>query len=96
MHGLFVPEEDGDEPQVRECDRCDELNEPDAAYCRRCGFALDPERVESFEEEVSDDVKADYRDTEPGDDKQDKLDTLDDLLDDPEVKAALLEKMSES
>jgi site-specific recombinase XerD len=96
MHGLYVPEEDGDEPQVRECDRCNELNEPDAAYCMRCGFALDPERVASFEEEVGDDLKADYRDTEPGDDKQDKLDTLDSLLDDPEVKAALLEKIGET
>ncbi|WP_411962820.1 tyrosine-type recombinase/integrase [Haloferax sp. YSMS24] len=96
MHGLYVPDEGGEKPQVRECNRCGELNEPGAAYCMRCGFALDPERVSSFEEEVSGDVKQDYRDTEPGDDKQDKLDTLDRLLDDPEVKAALLEKMGES
>jgi hypothetical protein len=46
--------------------------------------------------EIEEDVKQDYADTEPGDDAQDKLDALDDLLEDPEVRSALLEKMGES
>ena len=96
MHGLYKPEDDEAEPDVQECPRCEELNEPKAVLCQWCGFGLDPDRVASFEEQVSDDVKQDYAETEPGGDRQDKLDALDDLLDDPEVKAALLEKMGES
>jgi ribosomal protein S27AE len=96
MHGLYEPEDDEAEPDVQECPRCEELNEPKAVFCQRCGFGLDPDRAASFEEEVSDDVKQDYAETDPGDDKQGKLDALDDLLDDPEVKDALLEKMGES
>jgi len=96
LHDLEPEDEKEQEQAVQDCDRCDELNEPGAAYCVRCGFALDPERVASFEEQVSDDVKHDYAETDPGDDKQDKLDALDDLLEDPEVKDALLEKMGET
>jgi hypothetical protein len=46
-----------------------------------------------FEEQVDDDMKQDYADTDPEGEQQDKLDALDDLLDDPEVKAALLDQM---
>jgi hypothetical protein len=46
--------------------------------------------------DIEEDVKRDYAETEPGDDTQDKLDALDDLLDDSEVRAALLDKMSEA
>jgi len=52
MHGLYVPEEDGDEPQVRECGRCQELNEPEAAFCMRCGYALKGESATDFEADV--------------------------------------------
>lgn len=96
MHDLYEPEEDEQEPDVVECDRCRELNQPDAAFCMRCGFALDQETAAELEEQVEDDVKLDYRDTDPEDtDTQEKIDTLDDLLDDPEVKAALLKKFGE-
>jgi integrase len=40
MHGIVDEEEDEEEPNVVECPRCDELNEPDAAFCYKCGFAL--------------------------------------------------------
>jgi site-specific recombinase XerD len=94
MHGLYEPEEDEEEPDVQECQRCEELNEPDAVFCQRCGFALDPDRAASFED-VTEDMKQDYADTDPEGEQQDKLDALDDLLDDPEVKAALLDRMDE-
>jgi len=65
MHGLYEPEDEEDEPDVIECDRCQELNEPGAAYCMRCGFSLDPDRTADFEEQVDDDMKQDYADTDP-------------------------------
>ncbi|GAB7009038.1 hypothetical protein [Halorubrum trueperi] len=94
MHGLYVLEEDSDEPQVRRCGRCQELNEPGAAFCMRCGFALDQETAGELEEEAGTDMKESYRETHPDDmDTQDKLDALDDLLDDPDVKTALLSRI---
>ena len=39
-------------------------------------------------------MKHSYRETDPGDaETMEKIDTLDELLADPEVKAALLEKL---
>jgi rubredoxin len=38
LHGFEPEEESEQEPAVRECPRCEELNEPDAAYCQRCGW----------------------------------------------------------
>ncbi|MBV0924528.1 tyrosine-type recombinase/integrase [Halomicroarcula limicola] len=94
MHGLYVPEEDSDEPEIRECGRCQELNEPEAAFCMRCGYALKGESAADFEAEVEDDVKQDYAETGPEDTStQEKIDTIDNLLDDPDVKTALLERM---
>ncbi len=97
MHGLYVPEEEGDEPQVRECGRCQELNEPEAAFCMRCGYALKGESAAGFEADVEEDVKQDYAETDPEDvTTKEKIDTIDDLLDDPDVKTALLERMGAS
>ena len=94
MHGLYEPDEDEDEPDVIECPRCQELNEADAAFCMRCGFALDQDSAAEFDAQVDSDVKADYRETDPDDEEtQEKIDTLDELLEDPEVKAALLDRV---
>lgn len=95
LHGLEPEEKEQEKKQaVQDCDRCGELNEPNAAYCMRCGFALDPERVASLQEDVDSDLKKAYADTDPEDtDVQDKIDTLDSLLDDPKVKAALLDRV---
>lgn len=94
LHGLYEPEEDGDEPQVRKCGRCQELNEPNAAYCMRCGYALRGKAAADFEAEVEDDLKQDYAVTDPENvTTKQKVDTIDDLLKDPEVKTALLERM---
>jgi len=68
---------------------------PDAAKaCPRCGTVYAPD-AKSAEEQIQADVKQDYADTDPDDEQQGKLDTLDDLLDDPEVKAALLDKLAD-
>lgn len=97
MHGLYVPEEEGDEPQVRECGRCQELNEPEAAFCMRCGYALKGETAADFEADVDEDVKQEYAETDPGDTAtKEKLGTIDDFLDDPDVKTALLERMGKA
>lgn len=91
---MYVPEEDGDGPQIYGCGRCQELNEPDTAYCMRCGYALEGESAADFEAGVEVDMKQDYADTDPEDaTTKEKIDTIDDLLDDPDVKTALLERM---
>ena len=55
MHGLYEPDDDEQEPDVIECPRCEELNEHDAAFCMRCGQALDIDAAEEVEtaEEVT-------------------------------------------
>jgi len=77
------------------CPTCGEILEPDAKACSACGSVFTPD-AKSAEEQIQADVKEDYRDTEPGGDGQDKLDALDHLLEDPDVKAALLDRMGES
>jgi integrase len=49
MHGLYEPDEEEDEPSITECPRCDELNEANAAFCMRCGQALDIDAAEEVE-----------------------------------------------
>jgi site-specific recombinase XerD len=62
LHGIVDEEDEEDEPSVTECPRCDELNEPNAAFCRRCGFALDrdmAEEVERLEDQTVEGVEPD-------------------------------------
>jgi hypothetical protein len=49
MYGLYEPDEDEQEPDIVECPRCQELNEPGAAFCMRCGQTLDIDAVEEVE-----------------------------------------------
>lgn len=95
LHGLDVEEEETDNIGPVECPRCHYQEKREAYFCSRCGQAMRAEAAADVRE-IEEDVKQDYRDTEPGNDTQDKLDALDNLLDDPEVKDALLEKMSET
>jgi integrase len=95
MHGLYEPDEDEEQPDVVECPRCDELNEPGAAYCMRCGFALDQETAAELEDQVEDDMKDDYRQIDPDDvESAELVDALGEALEDPEAKTKLLEKLS--
>ena len=96
MHGLYEPEEEEEEPGVQECPRCKELNEPKAVFCQRCGFGLDPDRAVSFDEQMDSDAKQSYAQTDPDDtETQDKLRQLDNLLEDPEIKQALLKRVGD-
>jgi ribosomal protein L40E len=93
MPGLHEPEEDKEESQVQECPRCDELNEPGASFCMRCGYALDQKTAGELEAEVGEATKESYAQTDPEDEEQmADLDTSDEVMDDPEVKAALLDE----
>ncbi len=92
-HGLRDADEDSPlTPPV--CDRCGEPLEGDWKSCPACGFVYAPD-AKAAEDKIDADEKDDYAETTPNGDTQDKLDTLDDLLDDPEVEAALLEKMAD-
>jgi len=96
LHGLYEPEDGEEEPDVVECWRCEELNEPADRFCSRCGAALDEDAAQTLEEQVKGDVKQSFRETDPDDtETMEKIDALDELLDDPEVKAALLEKIDQ-
>jgi len=94
MHGLYEPDEDEEEPDIVECPRCQELNEHDAAFCMRCGFALNQETAAELEEEMQEDIKSDYRSIEPDDTESATiLEAFEDFLDqNPEQKNRLLEE----
>lgn len=90
MHGIVEPDENKDNSAVKKCPRCEELNEPKATFCQQCGFAIDQETANEIEMEVEDDLKEDYKGIEPGDrDTMEKVELLDSLLDDPDVKEIL-------
>jgi integrase len=75
------------------CGTCGEAQPPGAKACQNCGTVFTPDAKDA-QEEIEDDMKNSYREVDPEDtDTQEKLDTLDDLLKDPEVKDALLEKV---
>lgn len=66
-----------------------------ARSCPYCGMTYTPDARDA-EEKIQDDMKQDYRETDPSDtDKMDKLDQLDTLLDDPEIKQLLHERLDE-
>ena len=62
LHGLYEPDEDDEEASVVECPRCEELNEPSAAFCMRCGQALDIDAAE--EVEIAEDATAESAEDE--------------------------------
>lgn len=77
------------------CPTCSENLSPNAAACPACGTVFSP-NAKAAQDQIEEDMKQEYRDTDPDDtDKQEKIDALDELLDDPDVKAALLEKINE-
>lgn len=96
LHGITTHDEEESGQTIQECWRCQEINEVGDRFCSRCGAALDEEAAQSFKEQVEGDMKHSYRETDPDDaETMAKLDTLDELLDDPEIRTALLEKISE-
>jgi len=74
---------------------CNNPVEPGAKACSRCGAVFTPD-AHSAQETVEDAVKESYKQTDPEDtDTQEKIEVLDDILKDPDVKTALLEKLGE-
>lgn len=92
--GIREPEEENPlTPPV--CDGCGEPLDGDWKSCPYCGLTYSPDARE-VEEEVQEDMKQSYKETDPEDEEtQEKVDTVDELLDDPEVKQLLLEKLDE-
>jgi site-specific recombinase XerC len=77
------------------CPTCGDNLAPDARACSGCGTVFTPD-AKAAEDQIDEQIKESYKDTDPEDsDTQEKIDQLDDLLDDPDVKAALLEKLQE-
>ena len=93
--GKREPSEDDSPLTPDVCNVCGESLPPQAKACPGCGSVYAPDARDA-QEQVQDQMKESYKQTDPEDtDTQEKLDTLDDLLEDPEVKTALLEKLGE-
>jgi integrase len=92
---------DGREPETdspltpEKCGTCGVILEPNAKACSNCGQVFTPD-AQTAEEQIEQQVKDSYRDVNPEEtDTMEKVDTIDELLSDPDVKAALIEKLSE-
>lgn len=90
--GLKEPDEPKSTLTPKVCE-CGTQNPSGSKACHNCGILFTPDG-KSAQEKIQRDVKDDYRDTDPDDmDTLEKLDTLDEILDDPEVRAVLLQKL---
>jgi len=97
--GHAVAKYRGEEPEKESgltpeaCGTCGEILDPNAKACPNCGDVITPD-AKAAKDQIEDDMKDSYRETDPDDDeKLDKVDELDDLLSDPDVQKALLERM---
>lgn len=80
-------------PQV--CPTCSEQLTQGAKACPACGTVFAPD-AKHAQDEIAEQMKESYKKTDPDDrETQEKIETLDELLDDPEVKAALVERMND-
>lgn len=80
----------------RECPNPDCLNEldPTDKACSSCGTVISPD-AQAAQETIEESIEEIYKQTECGSDTQQKVEQLDELLEDPDVKAALLDKLSD-
>jgi integrase len=92
--GIRDPEEESPlTPDV--CNVCGNPLDPNAKACARCGTVYTPD-AQSVQEQIQQDMKNSYRAVDPDDmERQDNLDTLDELLEHPDIKAALIDRISE-
>ena len=94
LHGIEPEDDEGHGPSILECWRCEEINEANDRFCSRCGAALDEDAAQTFEEQVESDVKESYREADPDDEEtMADIDALDEVLDDPQVKQLIAEKL---
>jgi hypothetical protein len=81
-------------PEV--CPRCGESPPESARLCPWCGLTFTPD-AEKVMEDADEAVRESYREVDPEDaDTMGKVQLIDELLEDAEVKQALLERMDES
>jgi len=76
------------------CRTCGNMLEPDAKACSRCGAVFTPDAQEA-QEKLDNAVKKSYKQTDLNSDAQEKVEAVEELLDDPEVKQLLAEKLTE-
>jgi len=92
----------GEEPEKEsplspeQCPTCGVILEPNAKACSNCGdvFTLD---AKSAQDQIESDVKDSYKEAGKAGDMEafDDIDDVDELLDNPAVKQALIEKLQE-
>jgi len=93
LHGLRTAEEEEEETNpVKECPRCDELNESNDKFCSRCGFALS-EEAENLTDEIESDIHDAKDDAESLGEHKD-LDKLERIVDDNPELVAVLEQLA--
>lgn len=77
------------------CPKCGSEPPEEAQVCHICGLEFSP-GAEKLAEQADEEVRAGYKDIDSDDvDKLEKLQAIDDILEDPEVKDLLLERMKE-
>ncbi|WP_254542781.1 site-specific integrase [Halomarina pelagica] len=88
-----IRDPDDENPLTPEICHCGEPLPAHAKACPRCGTVYSPD-AQAVKEQVEADMKRAYGETHPDDSTTlDKLNALDELLADPEVKQALLQKL---
>jgi integrase/recombinase XerD len=88
-------DEEPDSPLTPEvCDICNRtIQQDNAKACPGCGTVFTPD-ARSVEQQLEEDVKESYKQSDPDDETtQDGIETIDELLQNPELKQALLERM---
>lgn len=93
--GADIREPEEESSLTPEVCHCGEPLPDHAKACPRCGTVYAPD-AQNAKDQIQEDIKQDYRGTDPEDtETMEKLDKMDEILDDPEVKALIAEKMSE-
>lgn len=95
IHGVEVAEEETEDIGPIPCFRCGYETKREAHFCPRCGQAMHVEAAANVEDAEAD-VKASYRETDPEDEEtMADIDALDEVLDDPEVRELIAEKLAD-
>ncbi len=78
------------------CDRCGEPLDGDWKSCPYCEYVYTPD-AHDVQKQMDSKAKGSYKKTEPEDaETMDKIDALDALLEDPQLKAALLDRLGDA
>jgi integrase len=90
--GISEPEDESTlSPNI--CQTCGEPLAPDAKACPGCGTVYTPD-AKAVKERMEDDIKQSYVQSDPENDKVEKIEKIDELLSDPEIRQLLLDQAS--